>query len=59
LRANPLKRGEDDANQQPVQDPHPEPEKGLIFSHQQGFFCEAKQLSLKATLGRSLLCWTC
>jgi len=56
LRANPLKGGEDDADQEPVQDPHPEPEKGLLFSHLQGLFCEAMQLSLEA-LGRSLLSW--
>ena len=58
LRANLLKGGEDNEDQESVQDPHPEPDKGLLFSHQQGLFCEAKQLSLEATWGRSLLCWT-
>ena len=56
LRANFLKGGEGDADQDPVQDPHPEPEKGLLFSHLQGLFCEAMQLSLEA-LGRYLLSW--
>jgi len=58
LRANPLKGGEDNADQESVQDPHVQPEKGLLFSHQQGLCYEAKQLSLEATLGRSFLCWT-
>ena len=58
LRANPLKGGEDNADQEPIQDPHLEPGKSLLFSHQKGLLCEAMQLSLEATLGRSLLCWT-
>ena len=58
LRANPLKGGEGDADQEPVQGPHPEPKKGLMLNHQPGLFCEAMQLSIEATLGRSLLCWT-
>ena len=55
LRANPLKGGEGDADQEPVQDLHPEPEKGLMLNHQPGLFYKAMQLSLEATLGRSLL----
>jgi len=54
LRANFLKGGEGDADQDPVQDPHPEPEKGLMLNHQPGLFCEAMQLSMEATLGRFL-----
>jgi len=50
LRANPLKEGENDVDRERVQDPHPEPEKGLMFSHQQGQFCEVMQLSFGATL---------
>lgn len=58
LRANPLKEGEDDAGQEPVQAPQPETVQNMHDSQQQSLFCEAVQFSLEATLGRSLLCWT-
>ena len=35
LRENPLKGGEDDADQALEQDPHHEPEKTLLITHQQ------------------------
>jgi len=55
LRANPLKGGEDDADQGSVQDTHLEPERGLMLNHQPGLFYVVMKLSLEATLGRSLL----
>ena len=46
-----------DADQEPVQYPYPEPEKGLMLNHQPGLFCEVMQLHMETTLGRSCLSW--
>jgi len=40
LRVNPLKGGEGDTDQEPVHDPHPESEEGLMLNHQPGLSCE-------------------
>jgi len=57
LRANPFKGKEDDTHQGSIQGPQPATGKSMLTDHLNDQFCEGKQCSFDACLGRSFLCW--